>query len=181
MEGPLVSDTAELLDAPGAPEGSPVGRVEGSKSRGRRGTGLSSLLLSDLQRLAQEMGITGAGKMRKSQLVEAIEARQGSGTAKQDSEQRASSAGAGTARPLKQGAMHDQRQSDSTGIGASTAPAIGHSGDGGIGQSAPQAQTAAGAAPSGAATAERVEVASDPAASAGTATEVADGQRGDRR
>src|SRR5487761_166516 len=95
MEGPLVSDTTELLDAPSAPEGSPVGRVEGSKSRGRSGTGLSSLLMPELQRIAQEMGIPGTGRMRKSQLVEAIGARQGSGTAKQDSDQRGTSAGAG--------------------------------------------------------------------------------------
>jgi len=128
-----VSDTAELLDAPSAPEGSPVGRVEGSKSRGRRGTGLSSLLMPELQKIAQEMGIPGSGRMRKSQLVEAIEARQGSGTAKQDSDQRGTSAGAGATRPLKQDAMQDQDNFGRTGLGATSEPGIGTTEASGVG------------------------------------------------
>src|SRR5947209_13340775 len=89
MEGPLVSDTTELLSsAPGASEGAPVGTSAPSaasgasapKSRSRGGsggTGLSSLLMPELQRIAQSMSIPGAGRMRKGQLIEAIEARQG--------------------------------------------------------------------------------------------------------
>ena len=102
MEGPLVSDTTELLsgassaseDAPAgnsAPRAAAGGASQGdlgsppgamtttSKSRSRTGTGLSSLLMPELQKIAQTMGIPGAGRMRKSQLVEAIEARQGGG------------------------------------------------------------------------------------------------------
>ncbi|HEX6527805.1 MAG TPA: transcription termination factor Rho [Streptosporangiaceae bacterium] len=121
-----MSDTAELLDAPGAPEGSPVGRVEGSKSRGRSGSGaLSSLLVPELQRIAQEMGIPGTGRMRKSQLIEAIEARQGSGTAKRNSDKSGASAGAGATRPLKQDAMQDQNTFERTGLGASPDTGIG--------------------------------------------------------
>jgi len=141
MEGPLVSDTAELLDAPSAPEGSPVGRVERSKSRGRSGVSLSSLLVPELQKIAQEMSIPGAGRMRKSQLVEAIEARQGSGTAKQDSDQRGTSAGAGATRPLKQDAMQDQELFPATGLGTSPATGIGDNARGGIGESAQVAAT----------------------------------------
>ncbi len=133
MEGPLVSDTAELLDVPSAPEGSPVGRVEGSKSRGRSGTGLSSLLMPELQKIAQEMGIPGTGRMRKSQLVEAIEARQGSGTAKQDSDQRGTSAGAGATRPLKQDAMQDQNTFDISGVGSPAETGLGDAGAAGVG------------------------------------------------
>ncbi len=133
MEGPLVSDTAELLDVPSAPEGSPVGRVEGSRSRGRSGTGLSSLLMPELQKIAQEMGIPGTGRMRKSQLVEAIEARQGSGTAKQDSDQRGTSAGAGATRPLKQDAMQDQNAFDIPGVGAPAETGLGGAGADGVG------------------------------------------------
>ena len=99
MEGPLVSDTTEVLSgAPSASEDAPAGisapsaaaggsaqgepgapgaRASTSKSRSRGGTGLSSLLMPELQRIAQTMGIPGAGRMRKGQLVEAIEARQG--------------------------------------------------------------------------------------------------------
>jgi transcription termination factor Rho len=141
-----VSDTAELLDAPSAPEGSPVGRVEGSKSRGRSGTGLSSLLMPELQRIAQEMGIPGTGRMRKSQLVEAIEARQGSGTAKQDSDQRGTSAGAGATRPLKQDAMQDQELFPRTGLGASAGTGIGDGGGAGIGEAVSGSAQAAAAA-----------------------------------
>jgi len=127
MEGPLVSDTTELLgsastaseDVPAGISAPPVaagGSSEGalgpegvlapaSKSRGRSGTGLSSLLMPELQRIAQTMGIPGAGRMRKGQLVEAIEARQGNQTppqepraAHQGSDQRAASAGADATR-----------------------------------------------------------------------------------
>ena len=83
MEGPLVSDTTEILsDAPAAPEDAPAtagATASTSKSRSRGGTGLSSLLMPELQRIAQTLAIPGAGRMRKSQLIEAIEARQGGG------------------------------------------------------------------------------------------------------
>src|ERR1700742_2078602 len=91
MEGPLVSDTTEFpagaASAPGetplgssapsgnaAPEGSPA-----AKGRRRQGTGLSSLLLPELQQVAQQMGIAGTGRMRKSQLIAAIQEKQGGG------------------------------------------------------------------------------------------------------
>jgi transcription termination factor Rho len=59
---------------------------------GRRGgTGLSAMLLPELQRLAQSMGIVGIGRMRKSQLIEAIQERRQGG---QDTEHgRAASGG----------------------------------------------------------------------------------------
>jgi len=207
-----VSDTAELLDAPGAPEGSPVGRVEGSKSRGRSGSGaLSSLLVPELQRIAQEMGIPGTGRMRKSQLVEAIEARQGSGTAMrprgsggtvppgQDSDKPGASAGAGATRPLKQDAMQDQNTFERTGLGASPDTGIGAREAAGVGGGtapaaaatppvATQAEPAAAEGPgrSNAVAQAPVTVQADaPVTTAqpdGQVTEApADGQRGDRR
>jgi transcription termination factor Rho len=42
----------------------------------RSGTGLSAMLLPELQRLAQSMGIQGTGRMRKGQVIAAIEERQ---------------------------------------------------------------------------------------------------------
>src|ERR1700734_2642781 len=195
MEGPLVSDTAELLDAPSAPEGSPVGTVEGSKSRGRSGAGLSSLLMPELQRIAQEMGITGTGRMRKSQLVEAIEARQGSksprGTAKKDSDQRGTSAGAGATRPLKQDAM-ELDTSSHTGIGASAELGIGDGGRGGLGTATATAaqlstapavadQVSTGQAAAGQAVAGQSVAAQQAGAGDGSAAEYAgDVQRPDR-
>ncbi|MGH3120493.1 MAG: transcription termination factor Rho [Streptosporangiaceae bacterium] len=62
----------------------------------RGGSGLSGMLLADLQRLAQSMGITGTGRMRKSQLIEAIQSKQGGGGA-------ARSEQGGGAAPSQQG------------------------------------------------------------------------------
>jgi len=83
MEGPLVSDTTELLaGAASAPEESPTGQpaagsegaAAASRPRGRAASGddLSKLLVADLQRIAQELGVTGTGRMRKGDLVAAI-------------------------------------------------------------------------------------------------------------
>ncbi|KQS73304.1 transcription termination factor Rho [Modestobacter sp. Leaf380] len=62
--------------------------TEAAAGKRRRGTGLSSMLLPELQRLATELGIPGTGRMRKGDLVTAIEARQiggnGNGTARTD-------------------------------------------------------------------------------------------------
>jgi len=145
MEGPLVSDTTELLGgAPSASEDAPVGNsappaaaggttVPTSKSRSRGGTGLSSLLLPELQRMAQSMGIQGAGRMRKGQLVEAIQARQaGTGIANQGSDQRVASAGADSTRLRKQDGMEPATHTQ-PGIGDGAAAGIGASARGGIG------------------------------------------------
>ena len=144
MEGPLVSDTTEFLsgaaDAPGEtplgrpapagnadPEGSrtgssaPAGPDGAAAARGRRrqGTGLSALLLPELQQVAHQMGIPGTARMRKSQLIAAIQEKQG-GTADRSSRPgpgaaatevsapRAASAGADVSRPVKQDAMEPQ-------------------------------------------------------------------------
>ena len=139
MEGPLVSDTTELLSgAASASEDAPVGNsappaaaggttAPTSKSRSRGGTGLSSLLLPELQRMAQSMGIQGAGRMRKGQLVEAIQARQGgTGIANQGSDQRVASAGADSTRLRKQDGMEPATHSQ-PGIGDGAAAGIGAS------------------------------------------------------
>ncbi len=52
----------------------------GAKPRRRTG-GLSGMLLPELQTLAGDLGITGTAKMRKGQLIEAIQAEQGGGSA----------------------------------------------------------------------------------------------------
>src|SRR5215475_12703613 len=153
MEGPLVSDTTELLGgAPSASEDVPVGSsappaaaggttVPTSKSRSRGGTGLSSLLLPELQRMAQSMGIQGAGRMRKGQLVEAIQARQaGTGIANQGSDQRVASAGADSTRLRKQDGMEPATHTQ-PGIGDGAAAGVGASARGGIGAEGVQGTT----------------------------------------
>src|SRR5215467_7435682 len=66
MEGPLVSDTTELLsDAAPASEDSPSGHPAADSAdaaprpSGRNGGDLSKLRVSDLQGLAQQLGISG--------------------------------------------------------------------------------------------------------------------------
>jgi transcription termination factor Rho len=81
-----VSDTTELLSGPAdMPEGTPAAAGSSddaageasaaAKPRRRSGTGLASMLLPELQRLAQSLGISGTGRMRKSQLIDEIQAR----------------------------------------------------------------------------------------------------------
>jgi transcription termination factor Rho len=102
------------------------------------------------------MGIPGAGRMRKGQLVEAIEARQGSQTppqepraAHQGSDQRAASAGADATRLRKQDAMEPDTYPQ-PGIGAAAGSGIGDSARGGIGaDGAGQQQLAFDEAPGG--------------------------------
>jgi transcription termination factor Rho len=88
--------------------------------------------MPELQRIAQTMGIPGAGRMRKGQLVEAIEARQG-GTPRQEaaavnqgSNQRVASAGADSTRLRKQDAMEPDTRTQ-PGIGDAAASGLGAS------------------------------------------------------
>ncbi|WP_336208393.1 transcription termination factor Rho [Nonomuraea sp. LPB2021202275-12-8] len=78
-----MSDTTELLsDAPGTPAASgDTPTRAAAKPRARRsGTGLSAKVLPELQKMAAELGISGTGRMRKSQLIAAIQEKQGGGT-----------------------------------------------------------------------------------------------------
>ncbi len=167
MEGPLVSDTTELLSGASPASGdSPIGQsAAGSagaapRSPGRDGGDLSKLLVSDLQRIAQQLGIPGTGRMRKGDLVAAIKERQGGGraasqggqprqtapdgqrrapVAAEESATRVASAGAGAPRPLNQDAMEADAAVRS-GIGAAgrrggigDAPRSTSAGEAGIG------------------------------------------------
>ena len=124
------------------------------------------MLLPDLQRLAQSMGIMGTGRMRKGQVIAAIEERQVSGTAQggaaagsqtperaarssrgegrgsrgaqnDNSAKREAPAGAGATRPFEQDAMEFE---------TSTPPGVGGGASaGGIGEGSTQGSvTAAG-------------------------------------
>jgi len=192
MEGPLVSDTTEILSgAPTAPEDAPAAAgatASTSKSRSRGGSGLSSLLMPELQRIAQTLAIPGAGRMRKSQLIEAIEARQGGGprqetsAARKGSDQRAASAGADAARLQKQDAMEPDTHSR-PGIGASAQSGLGDGTPAGIGADGAAQQQLSFYEEADSA-ARRDSVAQDgaaPAAAAATAAAQGDTQRGDRR
>jgi transcription termination factor Rho len=73
-----VSDSTDLLDAPPASgaDGESSG-ASGAKAPRRKATGLSGMVLAELQGLASELGISGTARMRKGQLIEAIKERQG--------------------------------------------------------------------------------------------------------
>jgi transcription termination factor Rho len=60
------------------PESSAGEATADDKPRRRRAAGLDGMVLAELQQLAGGLGITGTGRMRKSQLVDAIRAAQGS-------------------------------------------------------------------------------------------------------
>jgi transcription termination factor Rho len=144
--------------------------------------------MPELQRIAQTLAIPGAGRMRKSQLIEAIEARQGGGSrqetsaARRGSDQRAASAGADATRPQKQDAMEPDTHSQ-PGIGASAQSGLGDTDPRtrvGIGADGPAQQLSfyeeAGSA------ARRDSIARDAAAPAApTEAPQSDIQRGDRR
>ena len=71
-----MSDTTEVLEPATTPE--PSGDAPAS-ARKRSGSGLSGMVLAELQAVAAGLGISGTARMRKSQLIEAIQAAQ-SGT-----------------------------------------------------------------------------------------------------
>jgi transcription termination factor Rho len=154
------------------------------------------MLLPELQRLAQSMGITGTARMRKSQLVEAIQNRQGGqtaaphatrrGAALDNSAQRVASAGADAPRHREQDDMEPDR-STQQGLGEGTYPAAS-------GREAPAGAPREGAAgggadsqlafePSGAASqgtaADAAPVAPDAPGGAGTAGPPGGDQHGD--
>ncbi|RKS10576.1 transcription termination factor Rho [Nocardiopsis sp. Huas11] len=86
-----MSDTTELhtdaaVDTKATPAASaaeagdaaPTGASTPARSRAAsRGTGLAALKLPELQKLASSLGITGTGRMRKSDVIAAIEAKGG--------------------------------------------------------------------------------------------------------
>ncbi|PZG45685.1 transcription termination factor Rho [Spongiactinospora gelatinilytica] len=75
-----MSDTTELLTDTGSPEQSAAGDTPtraAARPRRRSGTGLSAMVLPELQKLASSLGISGTGRMRKSQLIAAIQEKQG--------------------------------------------------------------------------------------------------------
>ena len=127
-----MSDTTDLLsDATPASGDSSIGHSAASaapRSSGRGGDDLSKLRVSDLQGLAQQLGISVTARMRKGDLVAAIQERRGGGrsaTARtsEESVTRVASAGAGAPRPLNQDAM-EADTSVRSGIG-DAAPVAG--------------------------------------------------------
>jgi transcription termination factor Rho len=164
--------------------------------------GLSAMLLPELQRVAQSMGITGIARMRKGQLIAAIEERRQGGAAQQasstgrngggyravttqdqestarqietsdNSVQRGAPAGAGADRTFEQDAMESQ---------TSTQPGLGASSTSGIGEAARSADAGVGSASTAGTTAMDSGSTAVNGTSRDDAQAAGDGQRGDRR
>jgi transcription termination factor Rho len=168
------------------------------------------MLLPELQRLAQTLGITGVGRMRKGQLIEAIQDKQRGGTAdagrggdqsaaSDNSAQRGVSAGADISRQREQDAMESDRPSQSgpgVGLQTSTAsqprvagpaggePAGGASSQlpfGGAADTAVSQSAAAAAGPQTAAPATTTSATTTAPATTGEPQTAGENQRGDRR
>ena len=206
---PVTRDPATPAEGGSGPARAAGPDAEPVTSRADRGanTGLSAMLLPELQRMAQSMGITGTARMRKSQLVEAIQNRQGGqpaaphatrrSAALDNSAQRVASAGADAPRHREQDDMEPDRTTQQ-GPGEGTYPAA--SGGGGADSqlafepgtaSRGTAADAAPAAPGGTGTAgpagdeQRGDAqrgdAQDGDAQRADGHQGGDGQRGDRR
>ena len=185
-----MSDTTDLLsDATPASGDSPIGHSAASaapRSSGRGGDDLSKLRVSDLQGLAQQLGISVTARMRKGDLVAAIQERRGGGrsaTARtsEESVTRVASAGAGAPRPLNQDAMEADTSVRSgigdaapVGAGVGDAPRTASGGQAGVGGDRTVSAAVQQSAPAGQASAE--SGADGQGQGAGQA-----GRRGDRR
>ncbi|MFQ1001492.1 transcription termination factor Rho [Modestobacter sp. SSW1-42] len=122
-----MSETTDLLD--GARDAAPSDEAaagNGAARSRRRGTGLSGMLLPELQRLAGELGIPGTGKMRKSDLVAAISERQVGGSGSNGSAVPAAEPVAAEPAPRAESTPGDTTPSDDTaptgGVATSAAP-----------------------------------------------------------
>jgi transcription termination factor Rho len=166
------------------------------------------MLLPELQRVAQSMGITGVGRMRKSQLIEAIQSRQGgpaagpvrsaaASAALDHSATRDAPAGADAPRHREQDAMESDRPlqpgpGEGTQAVTSGRDTRAGSAEGAAGSAAPgqltfaPADTSRAAAPTGApaggeALGGGARGAESEGQGAGEGQPAGDGQRGDRR
>ncbi|WP_067453130.1 transcription termination factor Rho [Actinomadura macra] len=99
-----MSESSELLTdasstAPAADD-APAGAEPAAPRRRRQGTGLSAMVLPELKALASSLGITGTTGMRKSQLIAAIQEKQG-GQAQGSAGEQGAAATAKTERPRR--------------------------------------------------------------------------------
>jgi len=141
-----VSDTTEFLTSShgtaepavtpsgaGGDGAAPAGRSGPSRSDGG---GLAAMRLPELQQMAQSMGIKGTGRMRKGEVIAAIQDRQGgtaasvaprsaTGARRDHSTQRGAPAGAGATPHIERGAMEPGA---SAGAVAGQGPGIGAAG-----------------------------------------------------
>jgi transcription termination factor Rho len=116
-----LSDTTDLKSgsAEASADAGQPSTGTGTTRRRRSGTGLSAMLLSELQTLASSLGISGTGRMRKGELIAAIQEKQGGGAAAAESRvPRQAERTTGATQP--EVAMADQQALPGTTASAST-------------------------------------------------------------
>jgi transcription termination factor Rho len=95
-----LSDTTDVTSGVSDVADDGAGPTATATKRRRGGTGLSAMLLPELQSLAASLGISGTARMRKGELITAITERQSGGSAAADSAPRPrTSAAAAVAEP----------------------------------------------------------------------------------
>ena len=72
-----MSDTTDLMGARPDADASDANTASAPKRRRTTGTGLNAMVLAELQQLATGLGISGTGRMRKGDLIDAIKAKSG--------------------------------------------------------------------------------------------------------
>ncbi|MFC1417262.1 transcription termination factor Rho [Streptacidiphilus cavernicola] len=72
-----MSDTTDLMGARPDADASDATTAPAPKRRRTTGTGLNAMVLAELQQLATGLGISGTGRMRKSDLIDAIKEKNG--------------------------------------------------------------------------------------------------------
>ncbi|MEU8345687.1 transcription termination factor Rho [Spirillospora sp. NPDC048832] len=100
-----MSESSELLtDASSTgtvADAAPAAAESATPRRRRSGTGLSAMVLPELKALASSLGITGVTGMRKSQLIAAIQEKQGGGEQGSAGGEQGAAAPAKTERPRR--------------------------------------------------------------------------------
>jgi transcription termination factor Rho len=99
-----VSDTTETLQ--------PATDAASSSSTRRRSGGLNGMVLAELQTMASGLGITGTARLRKSQLIEAIQAAQGGSTQPKSSSKSADDGKPAESAPTTSKAATDKAATD---------------------------------------------------------------------
>jgi transcription termination factor Rho len=97
-----LTDTTDLVAAD-----SPAPKTRRRATSG----GLAAMVLPELQAMASELGITGVGRLRKGQLIEAIQAKQG-GAAAAPAAKKAAANGAATSATAIDRSMADEGRAD---------------------------------------------------------------------
>ncbi|MBB3085947.1 transcription termination factor Rho [Geodermatophilus sabuli] len=120
-----MSETTDLVAAPQSAGTDEASAASGTTGRTRRrGSGLSGMLLPELQRLAAELGISGTGRMRKGDLVAAISARQVGGEGAGNAPAAPAEGRTPTGTPTARAASTDSTQGADAarGVAATAAP-----------------------------------------------------------